>query len=135
MVLAAEAAQLRSRFAPMPPALHIIFCAVATVTFLAIYLRKKTLSSIIWLLICDATLILQLFGDSLTAAAVGICEIVLFIVLWKVSRDEKKSARASENPPDDGREDIAKLVKAERKKINADGSDDVISNAFEDDKL
>lgn len=152
MIYAAETVELRSRFAPLPTGLHLGFCAFATVIFLLIYLRKKNLSSIIWMLICDATVILQFYGDSTTATAVGICEIILFAILAKVSfsehmaaRAEKKAAEAAkaaaetsedstESEPDE-RDDIAKLVKAERQKLNADGKDDIISNAFEDDKL
>lgn len=151
MISAAQAAELRSRFAPMPVGLHVGFCIFATVVFLLIYMRKRTLSSILWILICDATIILQLYGDAATATAVGICEIVLFAILAWASFGEYRAAKAAKKasdgdndpsaggssgePQKDEREDIAKLVKAERQKLNADSTGDIISNAFEDDKL
>lgn len=132
----------------MPADLHIGFCIFATVVFLIIFMRRKTVSSLIWALICDATVILQFFNDSTTAAAVGICEIVLFAILMWVSlgeRRERKLREAEEaaiaeieneseldsSDEPDNLEDIAKLVRSERSKL-ADNDDDIIKNAFED---
>lgn len=140
---------LQSRFTPMPTDLHIGFCVFATVVFLIIFLRRKTVSSIIWALICDATVILQFYNDKKTAAAVGICEIVLFAILIWVSLGERREQKRleaeeavaeeasgdeaeqdSQDEPDN-LDDIAKLVRSERSKL-ADDDDDIIKNAFED---
>lgn len=140
MILAQAAAGLRSRFAPMPTNLHIIFCIAATVIFLLIFLRNKTVSSLIWAMICDATLILQFYDDSSTALAVGICEIFLFAILIFVSIGEKNRSKKSvdgskqdpEPPEPDDRKDIENLIKAEQNKIPGKDSD-IIDRAFEDD--
>lgn len=140
-----SASVLRSRFVVMPFMMHLGFCILATVVFVAIFLRKKTISSLIWLLICDSTLILQFFGDKSTATAVLICEIFLFIMLFWASANEriaakKKKLREEEEAahPDaflpEDLNDIDKLIKSETTNI-ADNSNDVIHNAFEDDKL
>ena len=144
MILAAQLAELRSRFTPVPKGLHLGFCAFATVIFLMIYLRRKSVSSLIWILICDSTAILQFYNDRRTALAVGICEVILFAILFWVwlgeYRERKKAevsnkqAAAEEAPPEsDELKDIEKLVKTERSKL-ADNSDDIIKNAFEDDR-
>ena len=153
MILAA-AAELRSRFTPMPVGLHLGFCAFATVIFLLVFIRKKSVSSLIWAMICDATVILELYHDPRTATAVGVAEIVMFAILiwlWFGERRDKKRKAAEaaaaekggdggdggepEQPADD-LNDIAKLVKNERSKIASDDRpNDIIGNAFEDDKL
>lgn len=145
MTLSAAAADLRSRFTPMPMNLHLGFCIFATAVFLIIYFRRKTASSLIWATICDATLILQFYNDSKTALAVGICEIVLFAILIWVSlgeyKERKRKKSAKENGPGpegedrDDLSDIDKIVKSEMQNISDGGSEDVIRNAFEDDKL
>lgn len=134
---------LRSRFTPLPATSHLLFCAFATVVFLLIFLRKKTVSSLIWLLICDTTAVLQFYNDKSTASAVAICEVFLFIILiWirtheKIAEKqrlerEKKEKELAEGAYPDNLGDIDKLIKAETTNI-ADNSDDVIKNAFEDD--
>lgn len=138
---AAQTAELKSRFTPMPTGLHLWFCLFATIVFLAIYLRRKTVSSIIWILICDTTAILQFYNDTKTATAVGICEIVLIAVLiwvsfgeWKERkrREAEEAALEAESTEDeDNLEDIEKLVRNEMSKL-ADDGDDIIKNAFED---
>lgn len=144
MFLPSQTEMLRSRFTPVPTGIHIGFCIFATVVFLLIYFRKKEVSSLIWALICDATLILQFYHDNLTALAVGICEIVLFAALifvslreWRARREAEKAKKLQENPSEgpapeaDDLEDIDKLVRSEMQKLADDGND-VIKNAFED---
>ena len=146
MPILSAAAQLQSRFTPMPFGLHIGFCIFATIVFLIIFLRRKTVSSLVWLLICDATVILQFYSDKTTATAVGICEIFLFVVLFWTSANEKilqkrrrlKETVTEEEDPDDeplpeDRGDIEQLIRSETMNI-ADNSDGVIENAFEDDR-
>ncbi len=141
MINALNAPVLQNRFAPLSMNLHIIFCILATVLFIIIYLRTKKLSNIFWLLICDATVILQWFGDKTTALGVGICEIVLFAFLVLELRKEKKNdeadaKKASLNAEGIGEvldelKDIEKVVKSERKAIIKEEID-VIGEAFED---
>ena len=137
--------ELQSRFTPMPADLHIGFCIFATIVFLLIFLRRKTVSSLIWALICDATVILQFFSDPKTATAVGICEIALFAILIWICLGERKErkrreaeeaeAEASEKAEDepDDLQDIEKLVKTEMQNLADGGQNDVIKNAFEED--
>ena len=147
MLISSAAAQLQSRFTPMPFGLHLGFCVFATIVFLLIFLRRKTVSSLVWLLICDATVILQFYHDKTTATAVGICEIFLFVVLFWTSTNERilakrrklKEAVTEEEDPDDedplpeDRGDIEQLIRSESMNI-ADNSGGVIENAFEDDR-
>lgn len=152
MIISA-AAELSSRFAPIPKDLHLGFCVFATIVFMIIFWRNRTVSSIIWALICDSTAILQFYDDLNTAFAVGACEVVLFGILIWISRAERQTleqegaaeealeiaAEVEEDPecggadePDD-LEDIAKLVRSERSKLaDAGDGDDIIKNAFED---
>ena len=136
----------------MPANLHFGFCLFATLVFVLIFLRRKTVSSIIWLLICDATAILQFFNDSKTATAVGICEIVLFAILAYVSFGEwrehrriaaEKAAEEAEKVENDEEEadeapdpydlsDIEKIIKNERSKLAGNSQNDIIGNAFEE---
>lgn len=144
-----SAAQLSSRFTPMPTGLHLGFCVFATIIFLIIFLRRKTVSSLIWLLICDTTAILQFYYDPKTALAVGICELIMFVVLFFVSAREKKEQKkraaeleskkaleavGAEKADSDELLDIEKLIKSERSKLVDDSTTDIIGNAFEDDK-
>lgn len=130
---------LQSRFAPLPMKLHIIFCLLASALFLILYLRTKKMSNVIWLLICDATIILQWFGDPETAVGVAICEIALFALLVIELRAEKKAEVAAKKAAEgdaevveDDLSDIEKVVKSERKAI-INEEIDVIGEAFEDD--
>lgn len=144
-----SAAQLSSRFTPMPTGLHLGFCVFATIIFLIIFLRRKTVSSLIWMLICDTTAILQFYYDPKTALAVGICELIMFVVLFFVSAREKKEQKKraaeleskkaleaveAEKADSDDLLDIEKLIKSERSKLVDDSTTDIIGNAFEDDK-
>ena len=70
MLLLFKAMELQNRFAPLPQKLHIAFCVFATVFFIFCYLRYRRLSDILWMLICDITLILQFYGDKYTALTV-----------------------------------------------------------------
>lgn len=146
MMILPAAAKLSSRFTPMPFPLHIGFCVFATVIFLIIFLRRKTVSSLVWLLICDATAILQFYPDKKTATAVGICEIFLLMVLFWTTANEKieqkrrmiKETMDEEEAPDDeplpeDLKDIEMLIKSESANI-ATNKDGVIENAFEDDR-
>ena len=134
MINSVNVPALQSRFTPLPMHLHIIFCVLATVLFIVIYLRNKKLSNIFWLLICDATLVLQWYGDKVTALGVGICEIVLFVLLVLELRKEKKAdaEKTSEKNGDvvDELKDIEKVVKNERKAIMNEEAD-FIDEAFE----
>lgn len=129
---------LQSRFAPVSMNLHLIFCAVATVLFVVLYIKNKKLSDIYWLLICDTTLILQFYSDSVTATFVGICEVLLLALVIYQSSKETKAAKAvkaeAENTDNEAdMEDLADLVKSERKAILGGDKVDVIGNAFDTD--
>ena len=86
MLLLFKAMELQNRFAPLPQKLHIAFCVFATVFFIFCYLRYRRLSDILWMLICDITLILQFYGDKYTALTVGVCEIILFATTERKNR-------------------------------------------------
>lgn len=130
---------LQNRFAPLPLRLHVIFCVLSTLLFAFLYFRTKKMSNIFWLLICDATIILQWYGDPITATGVGLCEIVLFVLLIIEINKEKKAEiqakKASDNeakPIEDDLSDIEKVMKNERKAIIKEDID-IIGEAFEDD--
>ena len=140
MMISAIATTLGSRFTPMPLKIHLPFCIFATLIFLIIWIRRKSTSALIWALICDATLILQFFTDPLTALAVGIGEVVMFIllfILWirdKISAKKAKKAEGDKPGDPSDRSDIEKLIKSEMQNIAGHNGDDVISSAFEDDR-
>lgn len=130
---------LQNRFSPLPMNLHVIFCLIATALFVLLYFRTKKMSNVFWALICDATIILQWYGDPVTATGVGVCEIVLFVLLIIELRKEKKAELLASKKAENGAEeaqddlsDIEKVVKSERKAI-INEEIDVIGEAFEDD--
>lgn len=135
---------IRSRFTPIPLDMHLWFCFYATVVFLIVFYRRKSVSSLIWALISDATLILQFYNDKYTAGAVFACEAVMFAILAVLWVRDKKAAKlkaaaeessesSEESEQDDNLDDIAKLVKTERDRLS--GSESIIDNAFDDDTL
>lgn len=133
-----EALKLQNRFAPLPMKLHIAFCVVATVLFLILYLRKKRMSDLYWMLVCDTTLILQFYYDPLTATAVGVCELVLLsLIVWEAIKESKaqKAARLAEKEAEKNSEneidELDKLVKTERRAIMDENKVDVIGDAFD----
>ncbi len=127
--------ELQNRFAPLPKKLHIIFAVVATILFLVLYVRQKKLSDLLWLLILDTTLILQFFGDPVTATGVGVVEVVLIaLLIWTSVKEnkEKKARLAAEKAAEaDPMDELDELVKSERKAIIDDSKVDVIGEAFE----
>ena len=131
--------QLQNRFAPLPRNLHIIFAVAATVLFLVLYLRNKKLSDLLWMLVLDTTVILQFFGDPITATAVGIVEVILIaLLIWttnKESKEEKARIAAEMAAEADPMDELAELVKSERKAIIDDNKVDVIQDAFEGEDL
>ena len=144
MLLLFKTMELQNRFAPLPQKLHIVFCVFATVFFIFCYLRYRRLSDILWMIICDITLILQFYGDKYTALIVGICEIILFALIFLDYRKKKSAEKAAESEskrnedsnggkPDD-LSDIEKAVRTERSKVVKNDSD-VISSAFDPEDL
>lgn len=144
MLLLFKTMELQNRFAPLPQKLHIVFCVFATVFFIFCYLRYRRLSDILWMIICDITLILQFYGDKYTALIVGICEIILFALMFLDYRKKKSAEKAAESEskrnedsnggkPDD-LSDIEKAVRTERSKVVKNDSD-VISSAFDPEDL
>ncbi len=131
--------QLQNRFAPLPRNLHIIFAVAATVLFLVLYLRNKKLSDLLWMLVLDTTVILQFFGDPITATAVGIVEVILIaLLIWttnKESKEEKARIAAEMAAEADPMDELDELVKSERKAIIDDNKVDVIQDAFEGEDL
>ncbi|MCD7822927.1 MAG: hypothetical protein LUG86_02745 [Oscillospiraceae bacterium] len=134
-------AALQSRFAPLPKNMHIIFCIIATVVFLALYLRKRKIGDLLWLFVCDLPLILQFYGDSRTATVVGVCEVILLVAIFVFYLQDRKAAKnqASDDPESGGDsgnaddlKDIEQAVKVERSKLAGNDADDnVISQAFD----
>lgn len=140
-ILAAMA--LRSRFAPLPTQVHILFCILATVLFITLYLYQRKLKDLLWLLVCDLPLILQFYGDEVTALVVGVCEILLLVMIFLEYLKERKLSRESapsgesvsgedskEASSDSGLSDLEKAVALERSKL-AGKTDDIISQAFD----
>ncbi len=134
------AAELQSRFAPLPKNMHIAFCIIATIVFLALYIRKRKIIDFLWLFVCDLPLILQFYGDSTTAAVIGICEVILLALIFVFWLDERRTAKKqsqddqdSENGGDvDDLKDVEQAVKVERSKLAGNDADDnVISQAFD----
>lgn len=128
---------IQSRFAPLPFKLHILFCVLSTILFLILYLRSKNIKEIYWLLICDTTVILQFYGDKITAIGVAICEIVLFALLgyevFRQKKEKKNSEKSESEKIDDNIKEIEKLVKSENKAMPDENKIDVIGDAFEVD--
>ncbi|MCD7846759.1 MAG: transmembrane domain-containing protein [Oscillospiraceae bacterium] len=133
------ASTLQSRFAPLPKNMHIIFCIIATVVFLVLYLKKRKIVDLLWLLVCDLPLILQFYGDSTTAAVVGVCEVILLVaifVFWlqdrKNSKNQPNDESGSEGGDVDDLKDVEQAVKVERSKLAGNDADDnVINQAFD----
>lgn len=132
-------AALQSRFAPLPKNMHIIFCIIATVVFLLLYIKKRKIVDFLWLFVCDLPLILQFFGDSATAAVVGVCEIVLLVAIFIFYLQDRKATKKQSEDKDgeddgdiDDLKDVEQAVKAERSKLAGnDGDDNVITQAFD----
>ncbi len=134
-------AALQSRFAPLPKNMHIIFCIIATVVFLVLYVRKRKIVDFLWLFVCDLPLILQFYGDSTTAAVVGVCEVILLVaifVFWLQDRKASKNQAQDDSETDGGDgevddlKDVEQAVKVERSKLAGNDADDnVITQAFD----
>ncbi len=133
-------AALQSRFAPLPKNMHIVFCIIATVVFLVLYIRKRKIADLLWLFVCDLPLILQFYGDSATAAVVGVCELILLVAIFVFYIQDRKAAKnQSQDDSDTGNgedvddlKDIEQAVKVERSKLAGNDADDnVISQAFD----
>lgn len=131
---------IQSRFAPLPKKLHLIFCVLATILFIVLYIRHRRIKDLLWLIVCDTTAILQFFGDKYTAFAVGVCEVILLAMIFFEHMKEKRNQKSDENNSKkdahtDELDDIAKAVKSERSKLSSDTPDDVISSAFDGEDI
>lgn len=134
-------AALQSRFAPLPKNMHIVFCIIATVVFVALYIRKRKMVDFLWLLVCDLPLILQFYGDSTTATVIGVCEVILLVAIFVFHLQDRKAARnqsEDDSQSDEGGgdvddlKDVEQAVKVERSKLAGNDADDnVISQAFD----
>ncbi|MCC8131811.1 MAG: hypothetical protein LUC38_01810 [Oscillospiraceae bacterium] len=130
---------LQSRFAPLPRNMHIIFCVIATVVFLALYLKKRKINDLLWLFVCDLPVILQFYGDPTTATVVGVCEVILLVAIFVFYLQDRKKAKNQPKDEDgegggdvDDLKDVEQAVKVERSKLAGNDADDnVISQAFD----
>ena len=140
-LLILRTAGIQSRFAPLPTWLHVVFCIVATVLFIALYIRHRRVNDILWLIVCDLTLLLQFSTDRYTAYAVGICEAILLVMIFLQHHSDKKESKAASgsssakgsSPDSDDLSDVEKAVKTERKQIIKDNSGDIIGQAFDNE--
>ncbi|MCD7889471.1 MAG: hypothetical protein LUG23_06110 [Oscillospiraceae bacterium] len=121
--------------------MHIVFCIIATVVFVALYIRKRKMVDFLWLLVCDLPLILQFYGDSTTATVIGVCEVILLVAIFVFHLQDRKAARnqsEDDSQSDEGGgdvddlKDVEQAVKVERSKLAGNDADDnVISQAFD----
>lgn len=137
---------IQNRFAPMPRNLHIAFCVVATILFVILYLKYHKLKDVLWLAVCDLTIILQFYGDSTTAGVIGVFEVILLVMIFieymkerKIQKAklaaEKAEEAAEAEAQEDNLDDVAKAVKQERAKLAQDSDSDVIATAFDSENL
>lgn len=138
MLLLFKQAAIQNRFAPLSKNIHLLFCVFATILFLILYFRHKKIKDIFWMLACDMTAILQFYGDRLTAAVIGIFELVLLVLIFNEYRkepkpDKKKKKKDGGDTSKDDRKDIEKAVKAERNRIPAEDGD-IVSQAFDNEE-
>lgn len=143
MLTLIHAFALQNRFAPLPKDLHILFCSLATILFLILYFRYKRLSDLLWMIACDLTLILQFYGDKVTAFCIGICELILLCLIFcefvkskKAELAKKtavKAAAKTDNSEEDDLKDIEKAVTSERSKLAPESGNDIISQAFDEE--
>ncbi len=83
---------LQSRFAPIPMGVHIAFCVLATILFAVLFIRQKKLSDFLWIIVCDLPIILQWYGNAVTAYFILACEIILLgLIFWEWLKDRKKN--------------------------------------------
>lgn len=135
---------IQNRFAPLPRSLHIAFCVIATILFAVIYFKYRNLKDILWLAVCDLTVILQFYGDKTTATVIGVFEVILLVMIYieylkeckiKKAKIAAEKASSQSQKPDDGLEDVAKAVKQERAKLAPDSGSDIISQAFDNEDI
>ncbi len=137
-----KAMDIQSRFAPLPKNLHIGFCIFATAFFILLYVKYRKINDLLWLVVCDLTVILQFFGDKYTAFAVGVCEVILLGMIFVQHRSEQKAVKSQSSKDASGEspcnqnnvddlKDVEKAVRIERSKVIRDNSQDVIGQAFD----
>lgn len=126
----AEQTTLKSVYTPLSLMPHIIFCAVATLVYLALYFRKGSVHYLLLMLAIDATLITQFWTSSAMIAFLGTLEVVLLgatiffhIKFAKKVKAENKAKEAARKEAEEKAKEAKDIEKEKEKKI--------VENAFD----
>lgn len=78
--LADEATALQNVYAPLPLKIHMIFCVIATLLYIAQFIRKGSVHYLIIMAAVDLTLVTQFCTESIVIAFLFGIEVILLVL-------------------------------------------------------
>ena len=76
-ILAQTTTQMQNVYTPLPFKVHLIFCIIATIVYIAQYARRKAPHYLLIMLAIDATFVTQFCTESIIIAALFGLEVLL----------------------------------------------------------
>ena len=112
-LLAKQVQGLQNIYTPFPFTVHLIFCIIATIVYIAQYTRKKSIHYLLIMLAIDATFVTQICTSEIIITCLFILEAALLIAAAIFSHQYSKSLKAekissAEDKTDDNTENEEK---------------------------
>lgn len=104
-ILSQDTTAMQNVYTPLPMNIHLIFCIIATVVYLAQYARKGAVHYLLLMLAVDLTFVTQICTTNAVIGFLFAAEVVLLICSGVFSYRFNKKQKADEKAPaaaDDG---------------------------------
>lgn len=92
---------MQNVYVPLPLNAHIIFCIIATIVYVLEIYKKHSLHYFFTMLAVDATLLMQIFPNSVMVIVLAVMEVLLLgtslALSIKYSKKQKAAKRAAQN--------------------------------------
>lgn len=106
-ILSQDTTAMQNVYTPLPMNIHLIFCIIATIVYLAQYARKGAVHYLLLMVAVDLTFITQICTANAVIGCLFAAEVVLLICSgvfsYKFSKKQKseEKAPAADNEDDD----------------------------------
>lgn len=110
-ILSQDTTAMQNVYTPLPMNVHLIFCIIATVVYLAQYSRKRSVHYLLLMAAVDITFITQICTANAVIGCLFAAEVVLLICSGVFSHKYNKKQKSAEKAPavqddDDGFDDF-----------------------------
>lgn len=122
---------MQNVYTPLPFKIHFIFCIIATLIYLAQYVRKHSLYYLFIMFAIDLTFVTQYFTSKPVIIALFIAEIILITLAVIFAYKYNKKVKL-ENAEAEAEKNKELSNKKEAEKVFSENEKKIVDNAFND---